>query len=189
MADQPPTDHDEIQDALVRIESHVGAAEVHGALCGRLCAPSARDDSVWLQEFLGDVETQGRAYEHCRDALLACSAHAERQLASPSFGFDLLLPDDDELLRRRSDALASWCGGFLYGLGLGGAAVASGLGEQAREVLEDFSEFTRMQAEPGGGDAEERAFMELVEYVRMGVLLVREELLGPGPATGVPTRH
>lgn len=189
MAERPPTNHDDLEHALARVESSIGAAEMHGLLCGGLCAPSAPDESAWLPEVLGESEPGDPHHQAARELVVGCREHARRQLASQGFGFQPLLPGESETLRRRSDALACWCSGFLFGLGMGGEGVTSGLSDEAREVLEDFTEFTRLQAEPGAGDREERAFMELVEYVRMGVLLVREELLGPVPGGVSPMRH
>ena len=34
--------------------------------------------------------------------------------------FEMLLPEDDELIEERADALGAWCEAFLAGLGLSG---------------------------------------------------------------------
>ena len=34
--------------------------------------------------------------------------------------FELMLPDDDESLEARVEALGTWCQGFVYGLAAGG---------------------------------------------------------------------
>ena len=171
MTDRLSIEHDDLEHALACIESSLGAAEVHGQLCGVLCA-STTGETAWLHEVLGNAREDDPSFEQCREMLLACREQTERELASEGFRLHLLLPVDGDSLHRRARALGAWCSGFLYGLGMGGADVGQALSEEAREVLEDFSEFTRMQADPGGGETEERAFMEVLEYVRMGVLLV-----------------
>jgi uncharacterized protein len=92
-----------------------------------------------------------------------------------------LLPADDESLAMRADGLAEWCAGFMHGLGeaAGAASPAALHGEITREVMADFSEIAR--AGLGAGDAEteaesEAAYAELVEFVRVSVQLVFEEL-------------
>ena len=189
MADPETIDHAAFERMLERPESGMGASEVHGLLCGLLCTPVPPEQDAWLQEILGAGDPGKVSWKECREALLACCAQTARQLSSSVFRFDLLLPDDEHSLIRRSESLAAWCGGFLFGLGMGGVAVDRALGDDTRELLEDFAEFTRIQAEPGRDASQERDFMELVEYVRVGVLLVREELVVKPASAASVTRH
>src|SRR5690606_26274249 len=89
--------------------------------------------------------------------------------------FSPLLPGDDEPLSVRSEAMADWCSGFLYGLGAGGIADLSVLPEDVREIAGDIIEISRAGGE-GEGEEDEAAYMELVEYLRAGVTLVFEIL-------------
>jgi uncharacterized protein YgfB (UPF0149 family) len=100
-------------------------------------------------------------------------------LAQGDMSFSPLLPADDEPLADRSDGLAEWCAGFMHGLGeaAGGASPGALQGEIVREVMADFSEIARAAT----GDEEtvaeaEAAYAELVEFVRVSVQLVFEEL-------------
>ena len=91
--------------------------------------------------------------------------------------FDLLLPPDEEPLAVRTAALAEWCQGFLYGLGAGGIPDARRLEGDAGELVRDFAEISR--ASVGSSEdqeADENAYGELVEFVRVGVQLLFEEL-------------
>ena len=99
-----------------------------------------------------------------------------RQLDDSAFAFELLLPgDDDAGLEARTDAVAQWCTGFASGIGLSGRA-ASDLGQDAREFLEDVTRIA--QAEVTSEEDDEAAFAEVVEYLRVGTLLVRTEASG-----------
>jgi uncharacterized protein YgfB (UPF0149 family) len=49
-------------------------------------------------------------------------------------------------------------------------------------VVADLTEFTRIDTEEGGSPAAEKDFAEVVEYVRVGVLLIYEELMRAGAA-------
>jgi hypothetical protein len=89
----------------------------------------------------------------------------------------LLLPADDELLSSRTEALSQWCAGFLFGLALGGFREEVAMPDNVSEVMKDFSEISRAGFTSDATDeADEAAYMEIVEYVRMGVLLLYEEL-------------
>jgi uncharacterized protein YgfB (UPF0149 family) len=93
---------------------------------------------------------------------------------------ELLLPDDEASLKDRAEALVAWCQGFLYGLGLTGTSLDQLSGE-AREGLNDLGEITRLNLTTiAEGESEEGQWMELYEFTRMVVMLLREELLPLG---------
>jgi uncharacterized protein YgfB (UPF0149 family) len=96
------------------------------------------------------------------------------------------LLSDGTALSERALALGQWCQGFLYGLANTTRRDLLEAGALA-EVLGDFAEISR--AVRGGEEAEEAegAYAELLEFVRVGVLLCFEELRAererwPGPA-------
>jgi uncharacterized protein YgfB (UPF0149 family) len=99
--------------------------------------------------------------------------------------FELLLPEDAAPLAERTQALAQWCQGFLYGLGAGSITDASQLPGEVGEIVRDFIEITRagVEGEPED-ESSENAYVELVEFVRVGVQLLFEELAAArSPAT------
>ena len=106
-----------------------------------------------------------------------------RQFHDDALGFVLLLPADDEPLAQRTDALGHWCSGFLYGLALGGIREDAELPDTVSEIMKDFYEISHARfAYEVTDDADEEAYMEIVEYVRMSVLLLHAELQ-PMPAS------
>ena len=120
----------------------------------------------------GDVETSNQ------DTLLN-ELHSEtrRQLDDPDMSFQLLLPGEDYPLRQRTDALVNWCRGFLYGLGTAGFENFERLPTDTNEFLQDLIEITRTNFEGiTASEQEEGAYAEIVEYVRIGTLLIREEI-------------
>ena len=87
----------------------------------------------------------------------------------------------------RTAALAEWCQGFLYGLGAGAITDASGWPGEAGEIVRDFAEITRAGVDAQQGEeSNESAYAELVEFVRVGVQLLFEDLAAarrpPAPA-------
>jgi uncharacterized protein YgfB (UPF0149 family) len=92
-----------------------------------------------------------------------------------------LLPDDDTALPERVRALASWCSGFISGLGQGGATFEGALSEsdEVTEIVGDLIEIGKASLDvEASGDAEsaEAAYAEVAEFVRVGVQIVFEEL-------------
>jgi uncharacterized protein len=165
--------HDDVARALAAWGAAVQAAEAHGCLCGALCARRSYREAEWLAEVLPDGEDAAAAGGPL-DALYAESAAV---LAAGDIEFTPLLPDDDADLQQRVEALAAWCQGYLYGFGAAGALPRNALGEDVVEFLADVAELARVgTVGSAGGEPEEEAYVELVEYLRVGVQLAYDQL-------------
>lgn len=150
----------------------LSAAELHGALSGMLCSNHAVECQHWLQNLFAD--DLDRLSDLDRELLTGLYETTRATLASPDLDFELLLPDDDEPLADRARALGDWCQGFLFGVGLGrGGPDCS---DESAEVLRDFADISRIEAE-GASNAEEEDFTEVAEYVRMAVQIIRGEFV------------
>lgn len=161
-----------VQDVLAGNESVVSAAEAHGVLAGMLCASADVDTEHWLELVFADAR-EGLSEAECR-LMLDLDDETRRSLDEIDFSFQLFLPDDEALLSERAEALSEWCQGFLYGLG----QVSSDedwVGESA-EVLRDLSEISRLDPS-ASGENEEQALVEISEFVRLGVQMIRGERL------------
>ncbi|MDX1513265.1 MAG: UPF0149 family protein [Gammaproteobacteria bacterium] len=174
------------REALSDADSSVHPSECHGLMCGLLCASERFPEDRWLKEVFADASSAAPVVESCANTLRAARRETERQLAGDGFEFRPMLPADNEPLRTRGEALAGWCRGFLYGLALGGMGEAAAGSAEVREVLNDLSEFTRLDVSglQTGSEALESDYAEIVEYLRAGVMLVHTELRsrfeGPG---------
>ena len=156
-------------------------------LCGMLSGPRPFEPALWLDHVSGGeraIFDNGEA-QAALDALMGATIKA---LADEDYDFVLVLPADDAPIATRAASFAAWCRGFLSGLGLSGIADLEALGEDAREFLADVSRFATLAMDAAGDEDDERALLELTEFTRMGVLLVRAEL-HQGGADGPATRH
>lgn len=160
---------------LRALDCDIGAAECHGILCGMLCGPRAFDHGLWLAHLSGRDDLTPLTQGEPAAALAALAEHTLQALAAGDYGFTLLLPDDEQPLPRRAGAFAAWCRGYLSGLGLAGIADTATLGEDARGFLRDVERFGALEVGPDAGEDDERAFAEVTEFVRMGVLIVYAE--------------
>ncbi len=179
-------DYTRIERLLAHEHSLADAAEAHGTLAGCLCGASGYRFEDWLKEIL----PEGRATAAVAQPLRALYDATAGALIQPDMEFELLLPEDAEPLAQRTAALAQWCQGFLYGLGAGSIPNASELPGEVGEIVRDFIEITRADADPDADDeADENAYAELVEFVRVGVQLLFEELAvarAPAAPTAAP---
>jgi len=78
-----------------------------------------------------------------------------------------------------------WCRGFLGGLGLSGANLESGLSEDGAEILRDFGTIAASRFEYDDAEEDETALTEVLEFIRVGVMLLHAELAPvPEPTVG-----
>jgi hypothetical protein len=154
-------------------------SEAHGVLCGMLCANVALPSGPWLERIRGDAAVEDLP---AREILLELFAATVSQLTDEEMGFLLLLPDDETALSIRADALGHWCQGFLSGLGLGGAGECQDLPPEAQEFLDDLGKIAFVGFDSDAADeADETAYAEIVEYIRVGVMLIHQASRAGGP--------
>ncbi len=172
------TQYDELNEALRRVGASADIAECHGLLSGLLCVKETVDSAAWISHILGaESDEDLELNEDGRALLSALLGRVLDQLNDLDYGFHPLLPDDEEPLAKRAAALAEWCQGFVLGLSMGGVAALGQLPEASDEIVKDMAEIAQMHADAEeASNEDEVAYTEIVEYVRMGVLLVREEL-------------
>lgn len=164
-------------ERLARLLDPLDPAELHGLLCGLLCADRDLDPEQWLIHASEHLADQVELAESARDVLLKLFEYGAAQLNAPDWSATPLLPDDDASLRRRADALGGWCQGLLYGLGLGEVERRGELSAESREFLRDAAEIAQVGFDTDeASEADETAYAEVVEYLRVGLLLIHQDL-------------
>jgi uncharacterized protein YgfB (UPF0149 family) len=159
---------------LIRHDADLDAAEAHGIATGMLCLDGRIAADTWLSELfqhspaLAGVE---------RDVLFALFERTRECLLSLGFEFDLFLPDDEALLSQQLEALSNWCRGFLFGLGFSSASAQASWPGDSGEILKDFIELTKLDTH-AYTEGDEQAFMEIHEYCRAAIMLLKDDLHG-----------
>ncbi len=183
--------HDELEAALRRCGSSWNVGQAHGLLCSRLAILGPGGGHDWLQQVLENTDGGQAACQECATMLDELLAQTYRHLSECQSAFAPLLPDDDMPTAIRTEAMAQWCEGFLHGL------VSRAQGDELRkrlaaeplsDIIKDMLQITRAAAgEEAGDQADEEAYAELLEYLRVAAQLVYEELAQlRGSATGQP---
>ncbi|HEY9198912.1 MAG TPA: UPF0149 family protein [Gammaproteobacteria bacterium] len=170
-------DYLELDQILGHAEANAGAAEVHGLLCGLLCAAGRIDRRQWDAQVFVEGATQTVAVERGRDAVQSLADWTSQALNDPVLGMDLLLPAEGQPLFERTAALGEWCQGYLLGLAAGGISQDTPLPDDVTELIRDFTDISQVGFDIDDADEDDEvAFSDVVEYVRMGVLLINDEL-------------
>lgn len=167
----------EIASVLDGVGSSVSTPEGHGCLCGALCTSADYPFERWLEEIV--PEQPHSAWDgDASGALQLLYVDTARALRGNEMEFEPLLPDDDVALERRATALSQWCQGFLYGYGTARRPDADELPANVDEVIRDMTYISRAGADASaaGDEEDEESYTEVVEYVRVGVQLIHDEL-------------
>jgi uncharacterized protein YgfB (UPF0149 family) len=167
--------HAELTRAIGSLRLGMGASDLHGSLTGYLCAGGRAGADAWpaalelepMATAGGEGDVLRRLYRDCRG-----------QLDDPDLGFEPLLPELDAPVERRAEALVEWCRGFIGGVGLSGAQPRA-LSADATEVLADMSRIASSRFDYDDEEEDESALNEVLEFVRVGVLLLHAELTRP----------
>lgn len=172
--------YSELVQGLEESTLNASPAEAHGLLCGLLCAGAPEAEAIWGRELFTQGE-QGAQPLELPPPLRTLADLARAELEGEDLALTLVLPEEDAPLRERAEGLYDWARGFILGLGLAGLK-ADALSDQAREVLGDLMEITRMDLESleglegsADGDEEEGALIELREFLWVAARLLHEE--------------
>lgn len=180
-----------VNDQLMGMGSVNSAAELQGVLCGRLCTGEQLQAEHWQEialEFL-DLDCLSPLSEEQEALFTLVLNRTQALLTDEQFRFTPLLPCDSAGLERRAEALSRWCEGFLYGLGqsIAKAGLHEGdkLPKDVSDALRDMAHISQAVVEDGTESMEENEvyWMELVEYVKVAVLTIYEELAGKTQST------
>ena len=179
-----------VQQALKGADAVASTSESHGLLTGLFCSGKIAqvDADQWaISTLLDDKEKDKKAGQTLRSLYRV----TQQQLDEMDFSFQLLLPDDDEELDYRAKELGAWCQGFNHGLQLGNVNFEGDYSDDCLEAFERTAEIAEIDYENVCFSQEdEAAYAEVVEYVRLAILVIYTDVAkGQGsPATPTESR-
>ena len=171
------THYVDVADILDRAEIDMLAAEVHGIACGLLAGNGTADKIKWVQELVPELDSQNVLQKEAIREMGKLFDEARSGLQDSEFRFEVFLPEDDSHLSRRVEALQDWCQGFVLGMTMAGIKDYSHLPEDSKDLMEDFVNIgTSGDFDYDDEQESEIAFTDISQYVRVGALLINEEL-------------
>ncbi|MGQ3889086.1 UPF0149 family protein [Legionella sp. CNM-1927-20] len=154
----------------------ISSSELHGIICGYLCAGATQKAESYLQALI----LQNKKDEFTRAAAMAIFdtyTITQQQITNLDFTFQLLLPDEESPLIDRAQAFSQWCEGFTQGITLSGVNYELLDEEDSREALQYIVEFAQLDYDSVDvSEEDEKALVEISEYTRMAVLRLSEDL-------------
>ena len=174
--EEDPASYQRLSALLEQHAVTMGASEIHGMVCGLLCSENIGGETSPNLTVFNDQA--GPASEQLKLYFIQMMADLKPTLADGQLDFVLLLPDDESSLAERTESLATWCRGYLFGLVEGGLRDFDSLSAEANEMVHDMIAISEMEVEPADESREqqERNIAEIEEYIKIGVQFIYEEL-------------
>ena len=173
-------EYDTLEDSLKRCGANWNAAQTHGLLTGRLAIAGVAAGPDWLLHVLENVEQSNALRTECQKHLDTLYKATFWQLSERLSEFEPLLPDDQDDVGYRTEALGHWSECCLHGLvsAKHGDALKERLAaEPLSDIIRDMLQITRAGLDEESDQEEnEAAYVELVEYLRVSAQLCYEEL-------------
>lgn len=189
MTEDTPLDFSSAQAIIASENAQLHASEISGVLSGLICAGFTRESADYMH-IINDLLNNGEGLPTKVKTLVKLMfAQLWTDILDDSYRFQLLLPDDDESILERGNALSAWVQGFNLGFGLQQKNNAA-ISDDVKEVITDFAEIANLSDELEEDEDTEQAYFEIMEYVRISSLLCFSELgnLPEEPATS-PILH
>ncbi|MBI2791459.1 MAG: UPF0149 family protein [Gammaproteobacteria bacterium] len=167
-------DFDTLEHRLIAANTPFSPAYIHGMMVGLLCVASGVPQSSWLriQTEMPAIAEQATTGELFNSLFLLTL----KQLQDVNKVVLLMLPGEDLPLSYRLEALSSWCEGFLEGFALEHLSKEKLASlPLVEEVLLDFEHIKEIAFDVNETEENEKDFTEIIEFIRVGVLLVHAE--------------
>lgn len=147
------------------------AAELHGLISGLLSgglAAQSPDFLAVLYDFLNDGQALPQALKTDVQQLISNTAQS---LQSGDYDFALLLPNDDDALVERLEAMVEWTQAFLVGFAVQQTDLSI-LSSDIREAVEQLTEVTKLDIatqDDSSAEENEEAYFMVLEHIRLMV--------------------
>lgn len=168
---------EDLADSFLELKIQQEPSEVHGVLVGMLVQSEHKGVDDWLA-LLDMIDMDTASIDDRTKSIMQEVYQLTRQgLASDQYDFQLLMPADDYEVAERANALAVWASGFITGYGLA-AEHKRDLSVEMVELLNHLHAISELDDQLSESEENEKDLYELYEYVRLGVLMLRQAMIG-----------
>ncbi|NVK24448.1 MAG: UPF0149 family protein [Gammaproteobacteria bacterium] len=166
--------HETLNSILGKHDFTATASEVHGLLTGLIAGGMFKESDDYLHH-MADLFNNGLSLKgDLKDTLQDMVSEIFSQFESEDMSFKLVLLDEEESLTDQAQELLNWVQYFLVGFGLNKRDLKTASNE-LREIIEDFTNITRMDTELEDNNDTQADFYEIVEFIRISAVLCHQE--------------
>ncbi len=181
-------DFDECCHELLVHSLDITPSGLQGGLCGRLSGGQGLEEQALMAFFAELSQISPSRLAPVKTLLQNIYKDTLAQVDADQGLVELLLPDDDQPMAERIEALSQWCQSYLSGLGQSGLSGETKLATDVSEAMRDLAAIALVDPDSEQEDDDETSYTELVEFVRVASTLIHVELAHMMSAS-VETRH
>ncbi len=151
-------------------------SEVHGAIIGLVCGGLGTKTESWFPALTDIINDSQPLPQELSEICIDLHKDAHDRFSDFEFGFTLLLPEEEESLSKRVEALSLWVQCFLTSIAIAQPKLNKS-SEEVKEVIKDLSEITQIELDVSEDDESEDAYIALVDYVQDAVAVCFAEFM------------
>lgn len=156
---------EDLDQALFVATTPISPSYIQGYIAGLLCVNPQNVTWDEIQQKVGfENDFNSQAIQNLTFLTQQSLSHVDKPLV-------LILPEDSLPLAWRLESLSDWCGGFLEGVMLDYNENKLQQLPDILEILNDFSEIKNVAFNVTDSNQNEKDYEELLEFVRVSVLL------------------
>lgn len=176
---QTAPDYNHLQSQLMQQDLPITAAEIQGILAGLFVTGVALDSLEWQKELYKYTGNLKSMPQPLLTEIAKVRNQLAQELAAEQGELGLLIPDADEFIVDRAEALIYWCQGFSL-------CVQGRLGqiqfndEDCQEAWQDIQEICHLDLDSiSENESDEQALVALEEHIKVSVLMLYQHLYRP----------
>jgi uncharacterized protein YgfB (UPF0149 family) len=166
--------HEQLLSVINEHDFTATPCELHGLLSGLIAGGMFKESEDYLLHmadmFNNGMTVKGSLKKAAKDIVATIFS----QLESEDMSFEPMLLDEDERLADQAEELLNWVQYFLVGFGLNKRDLKTSSNE-VREIIEDFTNITRMDTDLPDDNETQADFYEVIEFVRVSTVLCHQE--------------
>ncbi len=173
--------YDRVAKSLASLSCQQSPAEIHAFLVAMLSVGVGLNEQAWLNSIIShDSRITATVMGRAKKVLGSLFSHVSEELREDVYNIELLLPSDEADIALRIEALAQWASAYITAVNLIGVDLQTQENQELVEALADMTNIACLspQQEETGNQDDEKAFVQLVEYARVCVMMLHTEHQG-----------
>ena len=167
-------EYNAVQALLMNHKIPVTVAELQGMLLGLYAAGMATEDPEWLQQMYALTSQSAAQQQILHEPLNMIHDHLIQALENHEIGLQLLLPDDDEFIVDRAEAMIYWAQGFLLGF-QAKQATNSISDDTATEAFDDIQQIALLDLDSiSEQETDEKDLYALQEHLKVSAMIIHQ---------------
>jgi len=146
----------------------LSVAELHGMMLGYLSTNPDPCFKTWTL-LIDDLLLWDDLDDITQDQLARLFLSGNIELVQHVLDLTLALPDENQSFLTRLTAMADWCRGYLYGVGLANPPACLFEDDEIQELLNDITQFSQVEIDVEVVPESQQALHEILHHIQMTV--------------------